>query len=127
MGQRLLYIRSQIIELIDKHHVDEVIFEDIQLQENIGNNVATFKALAEVYGVLEETLTEIKVPHFAVSPSVWKSKIGIKGTHRADQKKNAQKYAISKYNVKTLTEDESDAICIGTYHLQKNETSYDWS
>jgi hypothetical protein len=33
------------------------------LQGNIGNNVATFKALAEVFGVVYELVTELNIEH----------------------------------------------------------------
>lgn len=31
IGDRLYYIRKQVINLIDKYKIDEVVFEDIQL------------------------------------------------------------------------------------------------
>ena len=90
VGDRLYYIRKQIIKLIDEFNIDEVIFEDIQLQDNKINNVATFKALAEVFGVVYELLVELKIPREAVLSTVWKSKLGIKGYDRSAQKKAAQ-------------------------------------
>ena len=90
VGDRLYYIRKQIIKLIDDFNIDEVIFEDIQLQDNKINNVATFKALAEVFGVVYELLVELKIPREAVLSTVWKSKLGIKGYDRSAQKKAAQ-------------------------------------
>jgi Holliday junction resolvasome RuvABC endonuclease subunit len=83
VGDRLYYIRKQIIKLIDEFNIDEVIFEDIQLQGNVANNVATFKALAEVFGVLYELFVELKLPRTAVLASVSKSTLGIKGKDRA--------------------------------------------
>ena len=49
-GDRLYKIRKQVLKLIDLNNIDEVAFEDIQLQEN----VETFKKLAEVFGVIYE-------------------------------------------------------------------------
>ena len=127
IGDRLYYIRQEIIKLIETYNIEEVIFEDIQLQSNVTNNVDTFKKLAEVYGVLEELFTEMKLPHRAVLASVWKSKLNIKGKDRATQKRNAQAWVNTTYAVKP-TQDESDAICIGAHYVQKDvNESFDWS
>ena len=37
------------------------------------NNVQTFKTLAEVFGVIYETVLELQLPCSAVLASVWKS------------------------------------------------------
>ena len=50
LGERLCKIKNKILELIEQYNIDELIFEDIQLQNNITQNVQTFKTLAEVYG-----------------------------------------------------------------------------
>ena len=49
----------------------------------------TFKVLAEILGVLEELLTELKIPYETVFASSWKSSLNIKGRDRATQKRNA--------------------------------------
>ena len=36
---RLVKIRQKIKDLIEQYHIDEVVFEDIQQQNNISNNV----------------------------------------------------------------------------------------
>lgn len=126
IGDRLYYIRTQVINLIETYNIDEVIFEDIQLQNNVVNNVDTFKKLAEVFGILEELFTEMKIPHQAVLASVWKSKLNIKGKDRPTQKRNAQAWVQTTYSIKP-TQDESDAICIGAHYFLKKEDSFDWS
>ena len=126
IGDRLYYIRKQVINLIDKYKIDEVVFEDIQLQGNIANNVATFKALAEVFGVLYELFTEIKMPRTAVLSTVWKSTLGIKGKDRTAQKKAAQLWVENTYGVKP-TQDECDAICIGAHYINNKVEVFDWS
>ena len=79
VGDRLHFIRKEVLGLIDKFDIEEVVFEDIQLQNNVVNNVATFKALAEVFGVLHELFVDLKMPRTAVLSTVWKSSLGIKG------------------------------------------------
>lgn len=112
LGERLCKIKNKILELINEYDIDELIFEDIQLQNNVTQNVQTFKILAEVYGLIDQMASELKIPHRSYLASSWKSQLGIKGKDRAEQKRNAQKYVMSTYSVK-CTQDEADAICIG--------------
>lgn len=130
IGIRLHKIRNKVESLIDLHSIDYVVFEDIQLQGNVANNVQTFKTLAEVFGVIYELVTELEIEHEAVLSSSWKSTLGIKGRTRLDQKKNAQTYVINTYGVKP-SQDASDAICIGAHALKHSgeifSDSFDWS
>ena len=66
IAERLVKIRNKIIELIDQYEINEVAFEDIQMQNSV-NNVQTFKVLAEVYGVILELLQEKKMKYTIVS------------------------------------------------------------
>lgn len=117
IGERLFYIKTEVLKLIDKFSVTEVVLEDIQMQSNIGNNVITFKTLAELLGVLIEAFTELKIPNSAILASSWKSTLGIKGRDRTTQKRNAQAWVQKTYGVKP-TQDESDSICIGSAYLR---------
>lgn len=127
VGERLYYIKQEILKLIDTHGIDEVVMEDIQLQGNIANNVQTFKILAEVFGVLYETFTELKIPNSAILASSWKSTLGIKGKNRAEQKRNAQTWVLNTYGIKVI-QDIADSVCIGSAYLKKPVAQdYDWS
>lgn len=132
IGERLYFIRDKVQELINKYNINEVAFEDIQLQNNVVNNVQTFKVLAEVFGIIYELVTELNIPHTAVLSGTWKSTLGIKGKNRAEQKKNAQKYVQETYGIK-CTQDEADAICIGSHMTKQNKPisnnpeGFDWS
>lgn len=121
---RLLKIKNKLLELLQLYNPDEVIYEDIQQQNNVANNVQTFKILAEVYGVISMTLAEAGVKHSSVLASSWKSTLGIKGKQRAEQKRNAQKYILDHYGLK-VTQDEADAACIGAHHIAKSAN--DWT
>lgn len=125
IGQRLVFIRNEVNNLIDYHNIDEIVLEDIQLQNNVVNNVQTFKTLAEVFGVLYELAVEKKLKTSAVLASSWKSTLGIKGRDRAAQKRAAQEYVIKTFNVKP-TQDECDAICIGKHMLTNKDLSFNW-
>lgn len=144
MNERLHFIRLKVDELISEYDIEQVIFEDIQLQESVDgekkpNYVTTFKLLSEVIGVVSELATAKKVPQIIVLPSSWKSTLKIKGKQRSEQKRNAKAFAESLYNI-TCTEDEADAICIGTHYLVQSkiikrpkdptnlgEVGFDWS
>ena len=120
---RLVQLRQGIQTLVADYNIDEVIFEDIQQQNNVANNVQTFKVLAEVYGVVSELLQEIQSPHSTVLAASWKSTLGIKGRTRAEQKKNAQLYVEQNYGIHVI-QDIADAVCIGTHHIKKNKCAW---
>lgn len=122
-GVRLMKIRNKVQSLIEEFSIDKVVFEDIQLQDNVD----TFKKLAEVFGVIFELVTELNIPHEAILSTSWKSTLKIKGAKRPEQKKNAQLWVNENYNIKP-TQDECDAICIGVHALRsKPARVFDWS
>ena len=90
IAKRLMTIRNKGAELVHKYEIETLVLEDIQLQNNVVNNVQTFKALAEVFGVITEYCEEINLPWSAVLASSWKHTLGIRGANRTAQKKNAQ-------------------------------------
>lgn len=139
--KRLVKIRNRVNELIDKHNIDKVILEDIQMQETVNgrkassvdeiNNVQTFKILAEVLGVIVELLEEKSIPYDIVLSNKWKSFLQIKGTIRDEQKRNAKLYVKETFNIDVI-QDTCDAICIGMYALgipraTKEVDEFDWS
>lgn len=124
VGQRLVQYRQHIEKLIEENDIDEVAFEDIQMQTQI-NNVQTFKVLAEIFGVTQEYLAEQGHSYKIVSSNTWKSQLNIKGKQRAEQKKNAQLYVLNTYN-KKVSQDEADAICIGASILKERKSVLNW-
>ena len=128
IAERLNYIRNKVRDLIEENNITEVILEDIQMQGNVVNNVQTFKTLAEVFGVISELLVEMKIPQSAVLASSWKSGLGIKGRARAEQKRAAQEWVVTTYGVRP-TQDECDAVCIGSYCGKTNNAveGFDWA
>lgn len=102
---------------MEKYDIEEVVLEDIQMQNNVVNNVKTFKVLAQVQGAIIKMLSELQIPHFLILASTWKSQLGIKGRARAEQKKNAQEWVIKQYEVKP-TQDECDSICLGNCYIK---------
>lgn len=119
---RLVKIRTKVISLIEQYNINKILLEDIQLQGQT-NNVTTYKALAEVLGVLEELARERNIPHELIHSQTWKSTLDIKGRDRATQKRNAQAYVAETYN-KKVSQDESDAICIGSHYIKNNKSAF---
>ena len=128
VGERLVDYRKHIEKLIIDNDIEEVAFEDIQMQGQV-NNVQTFKVLAEIFGVTQEFLVENGHSYHIVSSNTWKSKLQIKGRTRVEQKRNAQIYVLENFD-KKVSQDESDAICIGASIVldnKKNKTDFNWS
>ena len=75
IGDRLHKIREKVAELIANYGIDYVAFEDIQLQQNVQNNVQTFKVLAEDVSGSDDNfitgrLTDNSLVHFEADKSV---------------------------------------------------------
>ena len=124
LGERLVKLRSSILNLINEFQITEIAFEDIQLQSNIINNVATFKSLAEVFGVIHELVEELNIPYIICPTNTWRAHCGVKGKARADRKKSMQLLVKEWYDV-SVSDDIADAVGIGKYvsdtHKKKTE------
>lgn len=119
---RLVKIRNKVISLIEQYNINKILLEDIQLQGQT-NNVETYRKLAEVRGVLSELACEMKIPHEIIHSQTWKSTLDIKGRDRATQKRNAQAFVATTYG-KKVSQDESDAICIGSHYIKSNKSAF---
>ena len=132
IGIRLVKLREFVINKIQEWKIDYIAFEDIQLQTSVGNNVKTFKSLANVWGVILELTVEFKKDYSIVASGTWKSALNIKGRTRPEQKANALKYVQNTYQINP-PQDAADAICIGTYVCGKSlaatikDNGFDWS
>ena len=125
IGKRLHLIREEVQNLIEDEHIDKVYLEDIYMDGQRVNNVATFKVLAEVFGVLYELCVYMELPVDAILAGTWKSTLSIKGKTRPEQKRNAQKWVEETYGVKP-TQDECDAICIGAHAVRQINSEINW-
>ena len=120
IGTRLKKYKEKILKIIDENGVNQVLFEEIQLQQN----VETFKKLAMLYGTTMLLLEEINVPYDVVSSNTWKSKCKIKKQGREKEKLAAQKFVEQEYGIH-VSQDKADAICLGYSQLKKPD--FDWS
>ena len=128
--ERINNVKKWLITVINEWEPDFVGIENIQLQK-FGPNasqaqVKTFQVLANLQGVLIDTLFEASIDHDLVYSSEWRKYCGISegDQHRENKKKAAQDKVKIWYN-QDCTQDEADAICIGKYfsHLLKNSKS----
>lgn len=109
--KRILKLRRAVDTLISENDIEKVILEDIQMQGNT-NNVVTYKILAFTLGALQLLCEELGIEYEVISSSTWKSRCGVKGKGRTEQKQAAQKFVLEEFNVKAI-QDICDAICIG--------------
>lgn len=109
---------------LEEWEPDFVGIENIQLQ-NYGSpahaqyQVETYRVLANLQGVLLDTLFEACIDHELVYATEWRAYCGInEGKGRENKKKQAQDKVKVWYDL-DCTQDEADAICIGKYFCNK--------
>ena len=128
--ERINSVKKWLQAALKEWEPDFVGLENIQLQK-FGPSasqmqVKTFQVLANLQGVLIDTIFEASIDHDLVYASEWRKYCGINegDQHRENKKKLAQDKVKIWYN-QTCTQDEADAICIGKYfsHLLKNNKS----
>ena len=124
---RINQVKKWLQEAIKEWDPDFIGLENIQLQ-TYGNNqaqVKTFQVLANLQGVLVDTIFEACIDHDLAYAVEWRKYCDVgNGTGRENKKKQAQEKVKLWYN-QDCTQDEADAICIGKYfvHLLKNKKS----
>lgn len=128
LDHRLEKIRQWLNNILLSENIEKVFLEDIQLENNIGNNVSTYKTLAEVIGVITELLVELKIDYEILAPSVWRKRLSLWGANRAACKQRAKQHVKDKYKL-DVSEDICDAICIGEagLNIEVKNIDFDWS
>lgn len=120
---RIIDLCAWLDNMIMNWQPDEVGLEETQYQPGaIGHDV--FKLLSQVMGALMITAARAKCRVSTVLIPTWRHHCGVKGNKRADQKRSAQ-LLVKKWHDITVSDDESDAICIGKYfadtHVDEKE------
>lgn len=123
---RISNTRQWLESMVENWRPDKVYIEDIQLQNFAqkgnnaqGDNVLTYKILAQLQGVIINLLFDKKVDFEVVHVSSWRKHNNILGRTRTDQKTSARNRVKSWFEI-SVTEDEADAICIGIYATDKS-------
>lgn len=124
IGQTKYWVAS----MIEKWKPDFIVLEDIQLQKfdkkNGGESAAveTYKKLAQLQGVLKNYIFEIGIPYEIAFPATWRAYSQVKGQNRTDKKRSAQLIVKKKYDI-DVTQDEADAILIGTWGAHEHKAT----
>ena len=129
---RINEVKKWLVQAITEWLPDFIGVEHIQLQ-NFGVNknqqqVETYRILANLQGVLLDTIFEIDLPCELVYSSTWRKTCDINegNSTRENKKKAAQDKVFSWYGLQ-CTQDEADAICIGKYFvLEKGKKKTTW-
>lgn len=122
--ERINQVKNWLKAALKEWDPSFVALENIQLQSYGAKanqvQVKTFQTLANLQGVLLDTVFEACIDHDLVYPSEWRSYCGVNDgdQHRDAKKKQAQAKVKAWYGIE-CTEDESDAICIGKYWCGK--------
>lgn len=115
--ERFALVRGWLLSMIANWRPDLVGIEGIQLQEESAGHkmgVTVFQTLARLQGVIMITCHEAKIPCTVCPTNTWRHECGVKGRTRADKKRSMQLIVKEQYDI-SVTDDEADAIGIGTY------------
>lgn len=105
--------------LLVEYSITTLLIEDIQLQRN----TQTFKTLAQLQGIFMALAHNHNIELHIISPSTWRSKIGLRAKGRTALKHAAVQMVYELYGIKA-TQDESEAILIGHSYLLDNTSAF---
>jgi Holliday junction resolvasome RuvABC endonuclease subunit len=128
--ERINQVKLWLRAALKEWQPDFVGIEHIQLQTFGAKNapqVEMYRVLANLQGVLLDTLYEEKIECGLVYSSTWRKTLAVEASGRENKKKAAQDKVQNWYHIK-CTQDEADAICIGKYFTmtEKKETAISW-
>lgn len=121
---RINEVKKWLQTAIDNWEPDFVGVEQIQLQffNKTQAQVELYRVLANLQGVIIDTLFEACIDHDLVYATQWRKYCNVgDGSGRENKKKQAQ-MKVKDWYKQDCTQDEADAICIGKYfvHILKN-------
>jgi hypothetical protein len=115
-------VKVWLVNMLHNWQPDLVALENIQLQnESEGKRmmgVDVFQQLAWLQGILIECCFELGIAYTLCHTGVWRQECGVKGRTRSDRKSSMRLLAKQWYDV-SVSEDEADAIGIGTYAVRQ--------
>ena len=117
--ERILNLADWLESMIVAWKPDEIGIEETQYQPGSGDGHNVFKLLSEVMGACILVTLRNKIKINTVLIATWRHHCGVRGNKRPDQKRSAQ-LLVKKWHDVTVTDDESDAICIGKYFADKH-------
>ena len=116
--ERIVDVCDWMLNMIRTWKPDQVGFEETQYNPQDGMGHDVFKLLSQVMGaaMLNAAREHVKVETVLIP--TWRHHCGVKGNKRPDQKRSAQLLVKKWYDI-SVTDDESDAICMGKYYSDK--------
>ena len=122
--ERINQVKKWLQAALDEWEPDFVGVENIQLQKYGPTasqaQVKTFQTLANLQGVILDTLFEACIDSDTVYSSEWRAYCGVNdGDQHRDPKKKAAQLKVKAWYDIDCSEDEADAICIGKYFCNK--------
>lgn len=104
-----------IVNLINTYNPDVLVLEEVFS----GKSSSVLKQLATLKGMVLGYCYSIQLETCVVYPTQWKSFIRVSGG-RSKEKQDVLNFFEQKYNIIINKDDESDAIGIGYYFINKN-------
>lgn len=115
---RIHKMSEMINEKIDEVNPNIIVLEDTQQQ---AGNIQIVKILSRLQGVIMGMCYGKHINYKIMAPSTWRSMLEFKqgkGVKRTELKAQSIEYVKDKFDIK-VTDDESDAICIGLAYIKK--------
>ena len=119
-------IEALVDELIHTYGIGAVFIEDIQMRKN----AQSFKALAQLQGVLVNLFVKNEYLYDIIPPSKWQNYCGARGRTEKERKEGltavtegraskilSLQYVANRYGLVTDNDNLSDAICLGSYAI----------
>lgn len=122
---RINEMKKWLAAVLQEYNIDFVMLENIQLQTFGRNNyqVETYRVLANLQGVLLDTLFEACIDSDLVYSSTWRNYCNVGDDKGRENKKKAAQEKVKLWYNQNCTQDEADAICIGKYAVSKLKNS----
>ena len=120
MENRFLSMSKEIWKFLDDVNPNIIYIEETYM----ANNPQTSKILTRLQGVIYAWCMNNDCEFNTIRPTSWRKQLNFKqgkGIKREKLKTQSIEYVLNKYNL-TVTDDESDAICIGDAVLKMFET-----
>lgn len=113
-----ILMAGEICQLIGKYHPNIVVIEDTIMQKSTN----TLKELTRLQGTLIWYCFSKNIRIETIYPSQWRKIIALPVKHgmkRTELKTLAKNFVKNECLVNCVTDDESDAICIGVAYIKK--------
>lgn len=126
--ERIHEMKKWLQKLINEIEPDFIGLEHIQLQK-FGQNqfqVELYRALANLQGVLLDTIFETCIDHDLVYSSTWRNYCNVGDDKGRENKKKAAQEKVKLWYNQDCTQDEADAICIGKYFVSVLKKNKSW-